>query len=107
MRLHLYPGDPLLPKQTKCTALVCLTMKNVNKLLPESLKLTLSQQMFSQPIPAPMEKQLALDGFLSRLRGNNILKEDASEYSKISPPPHAEVEMSIALILFLPSDSPA
>lgn len=107
MRRHLYPGDPLLPKQTKFTALVCLTMKNVNKLQPETLKLTLSQQMFSQPIPAPTEIQLVLDGFVSRLRENNILKENASEHSKISPPPHAEVEISIALIYFILSDSPA
>ena len=37
-----------------------------------------------------MEKQLALAGFISPPRENNILKENASDYSKRSPPLHAE-----------------
>lgn len=78
-------------------------MKNINKWPID--KLTLSQ-MFFQPILGLMEKQLALAGFISPPRENNILKENASDYSKRSPPLHAEGGEEHSTD-FVPNDSPA
>lgn len=50
----LYPVDTLLTIQTEFTVFVRPTIKNVIKLLLDTLKLTLSRQLFPQPILAPM-----------------------------------------------------
>lgn len=58
----LYPVDTLLTIQTESTVFVRPAIKNVSKLLLDTLKLTLSRQLFPQPILAPTEGSIQSRG---------------------------------------------